>query len=264
MSGEMKLERRANNNPWCSQYELCHGHSEAAQREMLVPCMTLIHRGMSFAKSVRVDLLFKLACVGALSFVSFGCTTMNLPEYKAEQIEQYSNLQTKNELSIAIRPIIDKAESEKYFGVSLLDANILALFIIAENRSTSSSFVISKEDFALGEHGVFSDELARDQRVGAEGSGKAVAVTGALLISPLLMFVGAKMVSDATVIKQNMTTKELTRRTISPGGRVEGFVYFDLPQGSIASATSLSLSVDVMKLQDRSLTHFEFDVRIKK
>ncbi len=189
---------------------------------------------------------------------------MELPEYQAEQIEQYSNLQTKNELSVAIRPIVDKAESDKYFGVDLLEANILALFVVAENVGTSSSFVISKEDFALGGRGIFGDELARDERVGAEGSGKAVAITGAVLISPLFMFAGAKMISDATIIKHNMTTKELARRTISPGGRVEGFVYFELPQGSVASAEPLSLLVEVMRLQDGSLTHFEFDVEVKR
>lgn len=258
------MECQANNSPWCSRHELYHGHSEAVQHGILFSCATLIYRGVSFAKSVRINLLCNLACVGALSFLSFGCTTLELSEYKAEQIEQYSNLQTKNELSIAIHPIVDEAESKKYFGVSLLDSNILALFVVAENKGTSSSFVISKEDFVLGRRNILSDKLSRDQRVGPEGGGTAVAVTGAVLISPLLMFVGAKMISDATVIKHNMTVKELTRKTISPGGRAEGFVYFELPKGSVASAESFSLSVDSMRLQDRSLTHFEFDVGIKR
>ena len=262
------MDRPANDSPWCSRHELYHGHCEAVQHEILVSCATFIFRGMGLAKSVRINLLRDLACVGAISFLSFGCTTMELPEYKAEQIEQYSNSQTKNELSLAVHPIVDETESEKYFGVSLLDSSILALFVVAENRGTSSSFVISKEDFVLVNTHILSDKLSRGQLAGSEGVGIAVSLTGYILplpfISPLLVIAGAKMTSDVTVIKHNMTVKELGKKTISPGGRAEGFVYFELPKDSGESTDSFSLSVDTMRLQDRSLTRFQFEFGIKR
>lgn len=260
----MKLELRENISHWCSHRELHHGHSEATQHDIIASCTTLVHRGMRLARSARIDLLYKMACVGVVSALASGCSTLELPEYTAKPINQYPNMQTNDGLSIAIHSIVDKTESKTYFGIDLLDSNILALLVVAENRGGTASFVMSKEGFTLGGRGTFGDGTDRDERVGAEGTGEAIAMTGAILIAPLLIFTGAKMISDATIIKHNLTTIELRKTTISPGGGAQGFVYFELPESTAADAKPLSLLVEVMKLQDRSVTRFEFDVGITR
>lgn len=208
----------------------------------------------------RTQFVRILAGVSALSVLAIGCATMELPDYKAGKIEDYANSQIKNDLAVAVHPILEKSESKKYFGTSLLEANILAFLVVAENRGSKQTFLISKENFRLGKREIFTDKAARDERVGSVDTAKPFAVVGTVIpIASPLIIIAAKIFSDATVIKHNMAVKELTRKTISPGGRAEGFVYFALPEASTGTAKPLLLVAEIMRLQDEAVTRFEFD-----
>jgi hypothetical protein len=151
-----------------------------------------------------------------------------LPPYEAQSIDNYKNIQVKDGLVVAMHPIIDAQESERYFGTDLLSSHILAVLLLSENRAPSSSFILSKEHISLGA-GLPEVQQARD-KVRSEAAGEAVAWTGAVLISPLMMGIAMKLLSDATVINHNFKAREFQTKTLSPGQRAEGFLYFQLPE----------------------------------
>ncbi|GEM_PF-4291467 len=78
-----------------------------------------------------------------------GCATMRLPDYEASSSSSYKHVNTQNKLSLAINPLTDKQEIEKYFGMDLLSANTLPILVIAENNNPVSSFIISKDRIFL-------------------------------------------------------------------------------------------------------------------
>ena len=98
-----------------------------------------------------------------------GCASLHLPEYKPQTIDRYPHAQVKDGLAIAANPLIDKEEVVKYFGADLLSLDVLPVLVVAENRSLSSSFVLSKEQFSL-KGGKLLDETARRQIAGQSGS----------------------------------------------------------------------------------------------
>ncbi|MFO0795298.1 MAG: hypothetical protein U0586_14705 [Candidatus Brocadiaceae bacterium] len=95
----------------------------------------------------RLKLVF--VCILSLTVLFNGCTTMRLPEHEGIPINQSKNSQMKDGLTVAIEPFTDEHEIKKYFSANLLNANILPVFVTAENRSTTSSFIVSKEQFSI-------------------------------------------------------------------------------------------------------------------
>jgi hypothetical protein len=50
-----------------------------------------------------------------------------------------------------------------------------------------------------------------------------------------LLFEGMQMESNASVIEFNLGDKEFYTRTLGPGEKAQGFVYVQLPKGSLPS-----------------------------
>src|SRR4030042_1076576 len=98
---------------------------------------------------------YSVSCWGIviLFFMSMqmtGCVApMKIPPYKADAFSTYRNQVAKNDLRIAIQPMTDKEQQEKYFGVVLTDVGVLAVFIIAENRSASQRFMLRDDLISL-------------------------------------------------------------------------------------------------------------------
>lgn len=97
---------------------------------------------------------FRNFCVGivVVSFTGMqitGCAPMKIPPYKAEAFSAYKNQAAKGDLHIAVQPMTDKAQQQKYFEVVLTDAGVLPIFIIAENRSASQRFMVRDDRISL-------------------------------------------------------------------------------------------------------------------
>jgi len=175
--------------------------------------------------------------MAALTLLAAGCTTMELPRYQPQPGEAVGNEVKADQegLAIAIEPFTDADKCSRFFGVNLLEQRILAVYVVAENRGSGSSYLISRDRAALAPGRLAEGTIATGRRIGSTGGGEGVAMTGALLISPLLQFTGFKMISDAQVIKHNMEVQALDTTTLSPGRRAHGFLYFQLPpEGALA------------------------------
>jgi hypothetical protein len=184
--------------------------------------------------------------IGAV--LTLSSCAVKLEKYTAMPANSYSNIQNKNGLALAVHPLINDKESEKYFGFDLISKNILAIFVAAENKNPLSSFIISADKFFMS-----CDE---DEKIppassspysGNEAEAKAAklfnaandiafgSVVGtlfvplapaALLVATPLGISGEKQMLDSRAISFNFSEQEFVTRTLSPSGRAQGFFYF--------------------------------------
>ncbi len=169
-----------------------------------------------------------------LSLVVVGCTTMKVPETKVQATESYQLKAEYEGLLVAAYPVTNKDEIEKSFRTDLLGNGILPVLIIAENRSSSTSFLIAKEKVAVVDQDSLRKTSANREIPASDKGGESLLNIGGVLFSPVLLIAGSKMASDAQVINHNLADKAFYSRTVGPGQKVYGYVYFQLPQGSAA------------------------------
>lgn len=194
----------------------------------------------------------------SLTILLNGCSTLHLPDYEAQPINNYSNFQVKDGLTVAIHPLTGKEEVLKYFGTDLLSSNILPVFVIAENRSSSSSFILSKERSTMKAGQLEVDFGTDSSKAASESGGETVQMVGVLLISLPLLFVGAKMISNATVIKHNFVVNELQMKTLSPGKVTHGFVYFQLPEERLV-LDQWVIHLEALDLRSKDIKYFDIE-----
>ena len=82
--------------------------------------------------------------------LSEGCSTKKLPEHPTQPLSSYPYSEVKDGLTVAIQPLTNPQESERYFGTDLLSSGIFAVFVSAENRGSPSTFILLKERFNKG------------------------------------------------------------------------------------------------------------------
>jgi hypothetical protein len=188
---------------------------------------------------------------------------MQLPDYQSQPFNQYQHSQVNDGLAVAIHPIANKEESKKYFGVDLLSNNVLAVHVVAENRSSSSSFILSKDQFSMRIGRSEKISASSPNKVGSGAGAKRMHIAGAALGSLPLLMVGGKMSSNASIIKHNFAVKELQKQILSPGETVEGFVYFQLPEkGDIQN--QLTFHLEAQDLRNKVKKNFDYNYNYRK
>jgi len=191
-----------------------------------------------------------------------GCATTKLPEPETRPLNSYPYSQVKDGLAVAIQPLTNGQESEKYFGTNLLSNGILAVFVAAENHGSPSSFMLSKERFMLRAGQTEAYGVSGRGQI-EPGAGTAVAAVGnvGIVVVPVLalpiLIVGSNMLSNEEVIKHNFTVKELQAKTISDGEETHGFVYFQLLQGH-AGPGQWTIHVEAVDLKSKDVKSFDF------
>ncbi len=154
------------------------------------------------------------------------CATMEIPEYQPPTV--FEETRTEAGLELAVHPILEQAEAEANFAMPLLQEGVLALYIEAENRHPTANYLLLETEFELLSGDTLESQSAGFLSSGQSGGGAAAAMTGALLINAPLLFLGAKAMSDATVVRHNLVDKGFFSHTLAPGQRARGFVYFQL------------------------------------
>jgi len=202
-----------------------------------------------------------------LSAILFsGCATMHIPDYPDTHVNDYNNRQVKDDLHLSAQVLTGKNNITKYFGTDLSEQNILTIHILAENKNSTSSFVIDKDQISLKNKNQ-KDNLSRSKQVvdGESTGGEVATVVGftSILVAPVLMpvlvFPGFKAISNAEVIEHNLKVKELQTRTISPGKAINGFVYFILPSGN-SFVKDWQLLVEATNLLNKKAYVFDLEL----
>src|ERR1700675_3963404 len=109
-----------------------------------------------------------------------GCTTLKIADIPVQTAGGLRYGGQQGAVKDAVHPFTGPTESDRYFGTVLLDHNVLAILVVAENRSASSSYLLTREQRGL------CVRQATD-RVAAPVSpeaGPAVALAGVILLSP--------------------------------------------------------------------------------
>lgn len=197
-------------------------------------------------------------------FISGCCATLQIPKYSAKPFDQYQYSQVKDGLAIAIHPLVQKEEMEKYFKADLSLDKMLAVFVTIENRTTSSSYLISKDHFSLGkiEAGVNID--SENTQLGDVSKAQAIGTLGAFVLTPILVPISASMISDAGTIRHNFIIKEIKTKTLSPGMVMEGFVYFKLPEKENSRGQlTLGIKIIELKTEETKTINISFNLETK-
>jgi hypothetical protein len=187
-------------------------------------------------KKQFTSIIMGLFLVGLLVLGS-GCSTMKEPPLTTGSADSYTQHEQTNGVVVGIRPMTDKREIEDMFKVNLLDKGLLPILVVVENQNTSASFIIAKDKLFVLNEGTGTTGSSQRKKV-TSGAGEALAITGSLLVAsgslvaaPLL-FIGEQKASNASVIEFNLTDKEFYSRTLGPGEKAQGFVYFQFPKKS--------------------------------
>jgi hypothetical protein len=225
------------------------------------------YRHLGFYYSGMIILLF-------ISMQMAGCGAEKISPYHANALNTYSNQAAKNDLHIAIQPMTDKEEQEKYFGVALTDVGILPVYVIAENRSASHRFMLRDDRISLRNKITnrsypkpLQTDAADDSHL--EGAKRTSLIAGNVLLSAPLLFTSLGLARNSErvkVIQDSMFDKTLYTQTISPGKTAGGFAYFKIVDGKIDVSTAtdrmreLVLAIQVTDEQALSDCDFQFDL----
>ncbi len=193
-------------------------------------------------KKQFASIIVSLFPVGLLVLGS-GCSTMKEPPLTTGSADSYTQHEQTNGMVVGIRPMTDKREIEDMFKVNLLDKGLLPILVVAENQSPAASFIIAKDKLFVLNEGTGTASSSRRKKV-TSGAGDALEGTGAVMVAsgglalPLLvigaplLFTGEQKASNASVIEFNLADKEFYSRTLGPGEKAQGFVYFQFPKKS--------------------------------
>jgi hypothetical protein len=217
----------------------------------------IFNKSLNYLPVTKAWLIIKthglLYMIIAFSILLSSCyIAPRLPEYNVQPIDNYTNKQSKNGLVIAIRPMTENDEYEKYFGENLRSSNILTVLIVIDNQS-SSSVILSNDRISLG-HGNISDISNADSNYKEPFSSAAGAIA---VTSPLLLPFISMSAAKADEVKHNMLTKEFHSDTLSPGDKTHGFVYFKLKDKDL---TSDKWFVHIAALDTATKTWTAFDL----
>lgn len=236
--------------------------------------------------------VFVLLC----SVLGTGCTTLSVSEYTVHPFEDYESSQVKEQVGIAIHPLVNEREQVSYFGVNLSKKEMLPVFVLLENKGTNSSYLVDPDQVTLGipsdsvdvatafpgtsETGA-SNRAALDRinRVGkrmAEATGiqyrGSITEAEAIVLGPaaLVLFSalvvtdlrGAGRVSDNSIIKYSVTDKALKRSTLSPGESVQGFVYFQIPDHIMKQSMQADVFIRLKQLGADGALEYELAVEL--
>jgi len=173
----------------------------------------------------------------------------------------YTQHEQKDGVVVGINPMTNKGEIKDMFKVILLDEGLLPILVVAENQSASASVIIAKDRVFVLNEATKTTNSSQRKEVASGTAGTAVGITGAALGSTPLLLAGLKMASDATVIQYNLADKEFYSRTLGPGEKAQGFVYFQFPKESPPSG-NYHLVAEVKNSATGKATTFDFPVNL--
>ena len=165
-----------------------------------------------------------------------GCRTQPIdqPHFQTVEIDG---------LVVAVHPMNEQAEIERTFGLNLLDREVIPIKFLIENHNALSSFTVSKDEMFIVDRasGITNSSptgkaasLATASRAGSVVPG---VIGGAIGGGPIgagffLVFGGILVATakDAALIdrnyEHNLRGKEFFTKTLDPGQKAEGFIYF--------------------------------------
>lgn len=216
--------------------------------------------------------LLPLPLVAAL----LACQTVQIPPYPTRKIAEYpaAQIQQGGGLAVTVEPVLDREQAKKYFASDLVGQDLLAVLVVAENRSATDSYLLTADSASL----VAADTRARQEATGkgpasswattpGVATGMHIAQTVTMLTFPAsivlmpLAFGGSKKIADAEAVEYNMVVSGLHATTLSPGESAHGFAYFHLGDAK-SRPSAYVVGVELTDLTSRGAERFEFPLTL--
>jgi len=202
------------------------------------------------------SMMWKVMLLVILVVVLVGCTaTKVIVSCPVLPVNQYKCLVEGNGIAIALRPIYKTEETTKYFGTDFHEARIIALQVIAENKSDSKSFLISKEQFS-------SNFPTGEADIGSKESGELFLAAQFFPILLPFAIASHQSASDSSMIKHNFVVNELQRHTLSPGDRIDGFIYIGVPKEMKNYPKGFTVTANIKELPSGNLLPINFNLAL--
>jgi hypothetical protein len=180
-------------------------------------------------KTKNTPILITLTLGAGIAVLSSGCASTNFTKKEVRPVTSYQLHQEVDGLQVAIEPLTDSAEVKELFKMDLLKNGILAVFVVATNSSTSTSFLVTADQFRLANAAGESESKLPEDAASASPASTASMVFGLTGYLASTLITGYSP-DQALVNNQNLQHLELPRRTLSPGGATSGYVYFSIPK----------------------------------
>src|SRR2546426_6445044 len=127
--------------------------------------------------------LGSMALIALISALT-GCTAARLPDYAPLAPDEYRHHATREGLTIAIHPMTQPSEIERYFGTDLLAHDVLPVAVVVRNENTKSSFIIQRDGTRLLSGDDWRGPERRAASVGSNDAAEAVSLTCGSLLRP--------------------------------------------------------------------------------
>jgi hypothetical protein len=192
---------------------------------------------------MKTSIRYALLALIAGAFIS-GCSTMNVTEFKAQPASTYRYKAETNGLTLAVEPFTAKHQVKETFNTDVVSKGIIPVLVVVENNG-SATYLLAKEKALVGKGS--TNALTGQLSTGGTGDTAAKVGAGFLAVSIIsgpavvvaapLLIGGMKAMSNADVIRHNLSDKALASHTIEPGKRAYGFLYFQLAKGQKFTGT---------------------------
>jgi hypothetical protein len=238
-------------------------------------------------------IIIYLPFIFIFSFIFLGCYKMDVesrtPDFPVKKCLEYDLNKTSDNICMALLPIQEEHEIDKYFGHSLYSASILPVLVVIENANEDSSFLLPADEpkiylFKLDEnikknqpqnlseatgnldvkksifeYGDIKWKEGKDSRI-ARGfiTGLGMGVTGIILEN---LYVGPT--EGIRTSAYNVTRKTLRKETLSPLETENGFIYVKLPN-EVYKNHKLFVNISVKNMKTGQKIKFDFIEDFKK
>lgn len=143
---------------------------------------------------------------------------------------------------------MSKELTKKYFGVDLIDKNLLAVHLIIRNDNPAVSYIVQPERITITKQGY--NNVSDKPGSKSQSTGELVnvpvleaVVRGVLFGPPAALGALHQYVSDASIVEENFEAKRLRTKTVDPGQQTAGFIYFNWEQVKALMAPELCIEL---------------------
>jgi len=218
----------------------------------------------------------------SLAFL-FACTTPKPAVIDTELAGQSGYEQQQKGLKIYIRPLRNKKEIKKYFGADLLEKKILPVFVLIENKSESTFFLVEPADIEQGAENSPGSKADKSGTKGntylsAKGAKQSVYEKSGTFFGldlgppPLFWLVAIPFdmldpdsgPTDASKsLQQALITKALRKQTLTPGKTENGFLYYQIPEG-LKAIDTFGINLKATNIDTQDELYFRFTKKMDK
>jgi len=175
-----------------------------------------------------------------LAFTTTACSSGVVQSKFTPSPETFAARAEQNGLFIAAKPVTHSADLSEAFRSDITADNVLPIFVVAENRHATASFVLDQSKISVVNMSTRTTLGRPDLKdVSSTAAGTAIQIAGNFLIllgvipGLIVWSIGRKMAVDAGQAQQNIWDQEFTSRTLAPGQTAQGFVYVSMPSDQV-------------------------------